>query len=534
MKLATAEIMRRLDQRAIEEFGIPGLVLMENAARSTVSAMFRLFPDLLTKRVGIFAGRGNNGGDAFAVARYLLNRGVFCQVYLLTAQEEVQGDAATNLKILTRMGGEIFSVLNVEELEARQAQVAKNDLLIDGILGTGLKGPVKGLYREVIEFINSLHLPVVAIDIPSGLDADKGQVLGTCIRASLTVTFGLAKRGLLVQPGLQFVGKLVIADISIPSSAIEAERIKDNLIEGSEFSHLLLPKKPNAHKGDFGHLLVLAGSPGKTGAAAMVCQAAVRVGTGLVTLGIPESLNPIMEVKITEAMTEPLPETQDKTLAFRGHKRIRDLFFHKNALALGPGLSVNPETARLIRRVALETDLPMVIDADGLTAFAGKMDLISKKKGWVVFTPHPGEMARLLESSVQKIQRDRIQIARNFAETYGLILILKGANSIVASPEGEIFINPTGNPGMASGGMGDVLTGMVGGFLAQGFVPLEAAKLGVFLHGLAGDLVAHKKGERGMAATDLLEETPRLLRALARRNDQIDDFSIPLSAARVD
>jgi len=533
MKLATTEMMRKLDQKAIEEFGIPGLVLMENAARSTVSAIFRHFSDLLTKRVGIFAGRGNNGGDAFAVARYLINRGVFCQVYLLTAQEEVRGDAATNLKILTRMGGEIFPIRNAEELEARQAQVARNDLLIDGILGTGLKGPVKGLYRKVIEFINSLNLPVVAIDIPSGLDADNGQILGTSIRASLTVTLGLAKRGLLVQPGLQFTGKLVIADISIPSAAVEAERIKDNLIEGSEFSHLLLPKRPNAHKGDFGHLLILAGSPGKTGAAAMACQAAVRVGTGLVTLGIPESLNPIMEVKITEAMTEPLPETKGKTLAFRAHKRINDLFFHKNALAIGPGLSVHSETARLIRRVALETDLPMVIDADGLTAFAGKMDLLRKTRGRVVLTPHPGEMARLLGSSVQDIQQDRIQAARNFAETYGLILILKGANSIIASPEGDIFINPTGNPGMATGGMGDVLTGMVGGFLAQGFVPLEAAKLGVFLHGLAGDLVAHKKGERGMAATDLIEETPRLLRALAKRSGQIDDFSFSLRTEMV-
>ncbi|MDH4265802.1 MAG: NAD(P)H-hydrate dehydratase, partial [Deltaproteobacteria bacterium] len=321
--------------------------------------------------------------------------------------------------------------------------------------------------------------------------------------------------------------------ISIPSAAVEAEQIKDNLIEGSEFSHLLLPKRPNAHKGDFGHLLILAGSPGKTGAAAIACQAAVRVGTGLVTLGIPESLNPIMEVKITEAMTEPLPETKGKTLAFRAHKRINDLFFHKNALAIGPGLSVHSETARLIRRVALETDLPMVIDADGLTAFAGKMDLLSKTRGRVVLTPHPGEMARLLGSSVQDIQQDRIQVARNFAETYGLILILKGANSIIASPEGDIFINPTGNPGMATGGMGDVLTGMVGGFLAQGFVPLEAAKLGVFLHGLAGDLVAHKKGERGMAATDLIEETPRLLRALAKRSGQIDDFSFSLRTEMV-
>ena len=536
MKVATADVMRRLDQKAIQEFGIPGLMLMENAARSTASAMFRHFPGLLTQRVGIFAGRGNNGGDAFGVARHLLNRGVRCQVYLLTAEEEVQGDAATNLKILTRMGGKIFSVVNAEEWEACQAKVMQNDLIVDGIFGTGLKGPVRGIYQKVIEFINALHRPVVAIDIPSGLDADRGQVLGTCIRATLTVTFGLAKTGLLVHPGKQFTGKLFIADISIPSAAIEAERIKDHLIEGDEFSQHLLPKKPDAHKGDFGHLFILSGSLGKTGAAALLCQAAVRVGTGLVTLGIPESLNPIMEVKITEAMTEPLPETKDKTLAFKAQRQIRDLIIKKNALAIGPGLSLNPETARLIRKVVRETDLPMVIDADGLSAFVGEMDLIrkTKKKGSVVFTPHPGEMARLLQCSVQQIQQDRIQVARNFAATYGQILILKGAGSLVATPEGDIFINPTGNPGMATGGMGDVLTGMVGGFLAQGFVPLVAAKLAVFLHGLAGDWVAHQKGERGMAATDLIEETPRLLRTLACKSSQIDDFSFPLRAEMVD
>jgi len=536
MKVATAEVMRRLDQKAIQEFGIPGLVLMENAARSTVSAMFRHFPGLLTQRVGIFAGRGNNGGDALAIARHLLNRGVACQVYLLTPAEEMRGDAATNLQILARMTAEIFPIANAEEWEACQARATQNELFVDGIFGTGLKGPVRGIHQKVIESINALHRPVVAIDIPSGLDADRGQILGTCIRAVLTVTFGLAKRGLLLQPGKQVAGKLLVADISIPSAAMEAEEIKDHLLAGDDFFRHLPPRKPDAHKGDFGHLFVLSGSPGKTGAAALLCQAAVRVGTGLVTLGIPESLNPIMEVKITEAMTEPLPETEDKTLALKGRSRVRELLTKKNALAVGPGLSLNAETARLIRSLVRETDLPMVIDADGLSAWVGKMDLIPKikRKGSVVFTPHPGEMARLLQCPVQEVQRDRIQVARNFAQEYGQVLVLKGADSLVATPEGEIFINPTGNPGMATGGMGDVLTGMVGGFLAQGFHPVEAAKLGVFLHGLAGDWVAHQKGERGMAATDLIDRIPRLLQALACRRSQIEDFSFPLRVERAD
>jgi NAD(P)H-hydrate epimerase len=361
-------------------------------------------------------------------------------------------------------------------------------------------------------------------------------VLGTCIRATLTVTFGLPKTGLLVQPGKQHAGNLVVADISIPPAAIRDEPIRNHLIEGQEFSQYLPPKKPEAHKGDFGHLLALSGSPGKTGAAALLCQAAVRTGTGLVTLGIPQSLNIILEVKITEAMTEPLPETKDQTLAFKARNRIRDLLAKKTAMAVGPGLSLNPETARLIRKIVLETDLPMVVDADGLIAFAGHMDLIrrGKKKGSIVLTPHPGEMAKLLQCRLQQIQQDRVGVARDFAQTYGQVLILKGADSLVADPGGMVFINPTGNPGMATGGMGDVLTGMVGGFLAQGFTPLAAAKLGVFLHGLAGDWVAHQKGERGMAATDLIEGIPRLLQALARQSGQVDDFSFPLRVEMAD
>jgi hydroxyethylthiazole kinase-like uncharacterized protein yjeF len=528
MKIATAEIMRKLDRRAIEEFGIPGLVLMENAARGTVSAMFRHFPGLLTQRVVILAGRGNNGGDALAVARYLLNRGVVCQVSLLAPKEEVRGDAAANLEILSRMGGEIVEILNLEAWESQKGKMAESDLLVDGIFGTGLKGPVQGFFHEIIESVNSLGRPVVSLDVPSGLDADNGQVLGACIQARLTVTFGLAKRGLLVQPGTQYCGKLVLVDISLPQSAIEAEMIKDSLIEGAEFLPFLLRRNANAHKGDFGHLLVLSGSPGKTGASAMVCQAALRVGTGLITLGIPASLNPIMEVKLTEAMTEPLPETKEQTLALSGQQRLTELCSRKNALAIGPGLSLNPETARLIQRMIRNTELPAVIDADGLSALAGKMASIRKDRKALILTPHPGEMARLLQTSVQEIQMNRIQVARNFAEENGLILVLKGARSIVASPEGDIFINATGNPGMASGGMGDVLTGMIGGFLAQGFLPLEAAKLGVYLHGLVGDFVASRKGERGMVATDLVEETPRVLRALSDGSEQIDNFSFPL------
>ena len=528
MKVATAEIMRKLDRRAVEEFGIPGPVLMENAARGTVGAMFRHFPDLLKKRVGILAGRGNNGGDALAVARYLLNRGVSCEVYLLAAREEVKGDAAANLEILTRMGGTIFEVLNLEEWEARKGRLADKDLLVDGILGTGLKGEVKGFFREIITFVNFLEKSVVAVDIPSGLDSDSGLVLGACIQSSLTVTFGLIKRGMLIFPGAQYCGEIVLVDISLPRLAVEAERVPDHLLEGADFHSLLPPRNPEAHKGEFGHLFVLAGSPGKTGAAAMVCEAALRVGTGLITLGIPESLNPILEEKLTEPMTEPLPETKEKTLGLSAHGRILELCSRKSAMALGPGLSMNGETVKLVQKLVRSVNLPMVIDADGLSALGGKLDLIRKSQKEMILTPHPGEMARLFGMPIQEIQQNRVQVARDFAQRHGVILILKGARSLVASGEGEVFINPTGNPGMASGGMGDILTGMIGGFLAQGLPALEAAKLGVYLHGLSGDFVAHLKGQRGMAAMDLAEEAPRVLRALASGEGRVGNFSFPL------
>ena len=527
MKVATAELMRKLDQRAITEFGIPGIVLMENAARGTVNALFRYFPQISNFRVGILAGKGNNGGDALAIARYLANRGIPFQVFLFAGKEGIPGDAGANLQILNRMGIRVQEILNLEEWESQKTILAGQDLLIDGIFGTGLKGPVEGFFREIIEFINSLKKPVVSIDTPSGLDVNSGQILGACIQARVTVTFGMAKRGLLVQPGVQAAGDLVVVDISLPGPAIQAEKIQDHLIEGADLLPFLPPRNPDAHKGQFGHLFVLAGSPGKTGAAAMVCQAALRIGAGLVTLGIPESLNPILEGKLTEVMTEPLTETKAQTLSVSSQQRIFELFAHKTALALGPGLSLNAETVRLVQQIVRKSTLPMVLDADAVSAFAGRTDILRRNPAERILTPHPGEMARLLGVSVDDVQKNRIEVARKFATEQGVTLVLKGSRSLVAAPEGDVFINPTGNPGMASGGMGDVLTGMIGGFLAQGFPPLEAAKSGVYLHGLTGDYLAFLLGERGITATDIIAEAPKLLKALADGSGRVGNFSFP-------
>jgi len=528
MRAVTAETMKKLDQKTIREFGIPGLVLMENAARGTVSAMFRHFPDLPRKRIGILAGRGNNGGDALAVSRYLWNRKILCRIYLFASRDELQGDARVNLKILERMGTEVIEIRNRREWEKRKGEIAENHLLVDGILGTGLRGPVRGYLPEVFQFLNALHRPVVAIDIPSGLDADSGQILGACLQACLTVTYGMVKRGLLVFPGAQLCGRWEVVDISIPEAAIAAEPIADFLLEGVDFLSLLAARNPETHKGDCGHLFVLAGSPGKTGAATMVCEAALRVGTGLITLGIPDSLTPILEIKLTEPMTEPLPETKDRTLALSAHARIREMISQMDALAIGPGLSRQAETTALVGEIIQDNIPPTVIDADGLNALAGHLDFLKKNRGKLILTPHPGELSRMTGMTVPKIQKDRIQVARSFAQQQGIILVLKGARSLVASPDGKVYINPTGNPGMASGGMGDVLTGMVGGFLAQGVAPLEAAQLGVYLHGLVGDFVTFRQGERGCAASDLIQNTPRVFRALAAGENHLDDFSFEL------
>jgi NAD(P)H-hydrate epimerase len=528
MKVATAELMRKLDQKAISEFGLPGMVLMENAARGVVGALWRAFPDLATSRVAILAGRGNNGGDGLAVARYLLNRGLSCRVFLLAPPEEIKGDAGANLEILKKMGVVVREILNLREWEEQKPLLDEADILLDGIFGTGLRGPVEGFFREIIQSVNALNKPVVAIDIPSGVDADSGQVLGACIRARMTVTFGLVKRGLLVHPGAGAAGKVVLVDISLPRAALEGEEIRDHLLEGAEFAPLLPPRNPEAHKGQFGHLLILAGSPGKTGAAALASQAALRVGTGLITLGVPESLNPILEEKVTEVMTEPLPETRERTLGLSAQQKIFELCARKTALALGPGLSLGSETARLVLQIVRKTSLPAVVDADGLSAIAGKAEPLRKKQKNLVLTPHPGEMARLAGLSVEEVQKDRIEVARDFAGRNEVVLVLKGSRTVIAGPGGEVFINPTGNPGMASGGTGDVLTGMIGGFLAQGFPPLEAAKLGVYLHGLTGDYAAFLKGERGIAAMDLAELAPPVLNALASGRGAVGNFSFPL------
>jgi NAD(P)H-hydrate epimerase len=512
MKVATAEQMQELDRKAIEAYRIPGIVLMENAGRGATEVISNTFPDLQKMKIAIVAGKGNNGGDGFVIARYLLNRRISVKVYLLADPKGLRGDAETNFQIFQRMKGEVISVPSSKDYQKVKKELEKFDLLIDAIFGTGLDAEVRGYYREVIDHLNTLQKPIVAIDIPSGLDANTGKPFGTAVRASLTITFGLPKIGHVISPGLDYVGKLKLVDIGLPKKLVEEERIQTYLLENDEIrGWLSTPRRPDTHKGDYGHLLVIAGSVGKTGAAAMACEAALRIGAGLVTLAIPKSLNAIMEVKLTEVMTEPLPETPKQTLSLRAFSSILRLCEDKKAVIIGPGIGTFKETQSLILKLIKTLNLPIILDADGLTALATQPKTLPTTNRSLILTPHPGEMAKLIRSTPKDVQEDRISISRNFAQSHHVHLVLKGHRSLIATPKGEVFINPTGNPGMASGGTGDVLTGMIGGLICQGFDILQSLQMAVYLHGLAGDEMAQELGEKSLIARDIIEKIPALL-----------------------
>jgi len=514
MKVATAEEMQELDRKAIETYRIPGIVLMENAGRGAADVISNFFPEIHKKKIAIIAGKGNNGGDGFVIARYLLNQGIYVRVYLLTDPKGLRGDAETNFSIFHRMKGEVISVPSSKDYIKVKRDLEKFDILVDGIFGTGLDAEVRGYYREVIDHLNTLQRPIVAIDIPSGLDANTGKPLGTAIRASLTITFGLPKIGLLIPPGLDYVGeKVKVIDIGIPKRLVEEEKIPTYLLEKEEIQKCLsIPRNPDTHKGDYGHLLVIAGSVGKTGAAVMACQAALRMGAGLVTLAIPKSLNAILEMKLTEVMTEPLPETPKQTLSLRAFSTIVRLCENKRAVIIGPGLGTLKETQSLILKLVRTLDLPIVLDADGLTALATQPKTLPIKNRSLMLTPHPGEMARLIRSQVKQVLEDRVGLSRNFSQSQHVHLILKGHPTLITTPKGEVYINPTGNPGMASGGTGDVLTGMIGGLVCQGFDILSSLQIAVYLHGMAGDEGAQEMGEKSLIATDIIEKIPTLLK----------------------
>ena len=502
MKLATREIVRRIDNITIQEYGVPGIVLMENAGKAVVSVISSEFPK--AKKFSIICGAGNNAGDGFVIARHLLCKNLYPKTYLINKFDDYNGDAKTNLEILKSFGAEIV------ELDGDLKKIKKSELIIDAIFGTGLDRNLKGFYKDIIEFINSNETPCISVDMPSGIDSDTGNILGAAIKAYVTVTFVVPKIGITIHPGLEFAGKVYVSNISTPEF-LEKD-ISYNLTTFNTCKNIIKPRSLNTHKGTYGHLLIVAGSEGKSGAASLSTNAAVRTGSGLVTLAIPKSLNKVMEQKTTEAMTEPVEENKKGNFGECSYDKVYDLMSsNKSALAIGPGISTSKDTRNFLFDIFKNTKLPIVADADAITLISEDAEILKQLKAPIILTPHPGEMGRLVRKSSKEIQLNRIEIAKEFATNNNCYLILKGARSIIASPSGEIYINPTGNPGMATGGMGDVLTGVVASLLSQGYSPIDSCILGTFIHGYSGDLVALKIGDIGITATDVIDNIPEAL-----------------------
>jgi ADP-dependent NAD(P)H-hydrate dehydratase / NAD(P)H-hydrate epimerase len=511
MLIVTAAQMQTLDRRTIEEAGVPGTTLMERAGAGVVTCLQQQIGALRGKTVTIFCGKGNNGGDGFVVARLLHKQRARVRVLALAPLTDLSRDAATMYRQLARTAGKTVIKPFLSASQA-QSMLQNSDVIIDALLGTGLATPVTGRFADAIESINHAQRLTVAVDLPSGIHADTGTVLGRAVKADLTVTFGLPKLGLFQNQGIDHAGLVEIVDIGIPPAYVDAIEGRINLITAPFVRAALPPRRLSSHKGTFGHAGIIAGSVGKTGAAAMSAQAALRMGAGLVTIAIPTSVNDVLEAKLLEVMTIPMPETKARTLSRAALDRLKDFIAARTAVAIGPGLSTHPETVELVQALVRQLDRPSVLDADALNALAGRAALLTECKIPPILTPHPGEMARLVaESSAQSINGDRIGTATCFARERGCYVVLKGARTVIAGPDGRVAICPTGNPGMATAGTGDVLTGMIAGLLAQGVASWVAACAATYVHGLAGDLAAETIGQSSLIARDVIDHIPYAL-----------------------
>lgn len=501
-----------MDQRAIRELGIPGATLMENAGRGAAACIQAALPDLgLPRRgvrVAVVCGKGGNGGDGFVVARWLKRAGHRVEVFLLAAPDELRGDPALKLREMERRG---LRARVVEDPAVLARALPAAQLVVDAILGTGARGEPSALIAAAIEHVNASGRPVVALDVPSGLSADGAPPEGPVVRATLTPTFAGLKRGLVGGAGVTLAGRVVVVDIGVPRAAIE-RGVATFELEREDVARHFPPRPRDNHKGSYGHLLVVAGSVGKTGAAALAARAAMRAGAGLVTVATAASAQPVVAALLLEAMTEPVAETAARTIALKARDALYELAARRDAVALGPGLGLDEDTQALARALVFDFEQPMVVDADALTALAGHLDRLRGARAARCLTPHPGEMARMLGVSIADVQRDRIATARQFATAWETPVVLKGATSVIGLPDGTVLLNPTGNPGMASGGTGDVLSGVLGAFLARGLEPAAALAAGVYLHGLAGDVAAERLGQESLVAGDVIEALPEAFR----------------------
>jgi NAD(P)H-hydrate epimerase len=517
MILLTAAESRELDRLSQEKFGVDSYALMTRAGEACAEALVALHPGRAETGVLVVAGKGNNGGDGFVAGRRLLEGGIPTSVLLLGWGSDLKGDAARAHDEFVGRGGTIIQAPDEADLQAGSVQAP--GAVIDGIFGTGLNAEVRGAAARAIEMVNSWRVPVVAIDIASGVSSDTGAIMGVAVRATQTVTFGFAKFGHVSYPGTELCGELKVVDIGFAPGAIAALTPRGRYFEKADAIPLLGVRAINSHKGNYGHPMVIAGSRGKSGAAILASRAALRTGAGLVTAAVPESVQPIIASAQAELMTEPIAERDGHFDGSLAAGALKHLIEGKSAIVFGPGASMNDDTVELLLWLMAEgaaPDRPMLIDADGLNALASiGCEKTVTARGPLVLTPHPGEMARLLKISTAAVNADRISAARTLAQKTGGCVLLKGARSVIADADGAVCINSTGNPGMATPGMGDALGGIVGALLSRHMTTFDALALGVFLHGYAADRVAAHRGRVGYLAGDLIEELPSAMEALS-------------------
>ncbi len=517
MRVLNTDQMREADRRTIHEIGIPSIVLMENAGRQAVAAMEAAFEDLTSSHVAVLCGRGNNGGDGFVVARTLIQRGVETSVFLIGSVSDVQGDARTNIEVLGRIGLTVVEITSAQEWELHFSEISECGVIVDAMLGTGFHGELTGLLQTVVADVNASGVPVVAIDLPTGLSADAADFDGVAIEASMTVTLAAPKIPLIFPPADSHAGDLVIADIGIPYPVIdELDGPYLELLTRERMREIVPARAADSHKGDFGRVLLVAGSRGRTGAAHLAAIGALRSGAGLVTIATPRSCAPIVASMAPEYMTESLDETPSGGIDFGALDRLFEL--DADVIAVGPGLGRDPSTVAFVHGLLERAGVPLILDADALNAFTGDPDRLMGRDGVdVIVTPHPGEMSRLLGMSIESLQNDRLEQARQFAASHRLHVVLKGHRTVIAGPEGRSFVNLTGNAGMATGGTGVLLTGMIAAWVAQLLDAEAACKLAVYLHGTAGDLAASDEGEAALVASDLASRLGDALLELTSR-----------------
>jgi len=502
MKMALNNEMHEIDKGTTEKYGIPGIVLMENAGRAVVDEILKL--EQKVKSVLILCGTGNNGGDGFVIARHLHNEGVNIRVFIVGQPKDIDGDAAMNLMVLRKLDIQLDNVSDQGGLMKLEKLIPVQDVVVDAIFGTGLRDEVRGIHTGVIDVVNRLSQCTFSVDIPSGVCGDTGKVLGSAVKAHKTVTFALPKIGNILYPGADYNGELIIRRIGIPLRSFNDVNMRHHIITKKQILDLLPKRSKNSHKGMYGKAHVIAGSSGMTGAAILTCKSALRSGLGLLKLYIPESLNLLITMSVPEVVTVPLNEMRRGVININQISKIITDSVDVDVIAIGPGCGTSSEMSELVRQMIEVVECPLVIDADGLNVLAKNVSWLNHKKAEIILTPHPGEMARLMGITIDEVTDHPIEVAKQFAKEHDVILVLKGSRTVIATPKGDVFVNVNGNNGMATAGSGDVLTGVITGFIAQGMTPKEAVILSVYIHGRSGDIMARKKGEFGLLAGDIV------------------------------